>query len=659
MQRSENGRALFYTRDSGGKHEMTPGEYIKWACRQAKEFELTFRGTVAEIQRMIQRNLSSSGDLFLDYGVSGNYLVRNGLDALFHEVDFDKTVSHVLIPQRDRVARPDDLLEALNIENSLRKKGVTLVFMDRVCPPVKSGERADIAELIVAAFEYDQAGKFRRDLAQKMLYAQLSLANAGYSTGGRAPFGFRRWLVTAEGTRVRQLEDSEIVRKAGHHVVWLPGPESELKLIMRIREMLKTTPASRVAKILTSEGIPSPNAGKLRTDNAVKHRVSGNWNQATIVKIARNPLLIAVVEYGTRSMGDQLRFSKDGPRLLEDEDYRYDHRQKKKPKVIRNPDARRIRASAQFEPLVELEDHQNLQSILDKRAGTQRGKPRSRNPSENPLGCRVFDMNCTWPMYRVRYQKSFRYTCGQYQQSSSRQCDHNHVDGIPATNFALRTIQRFLGSPELLEKLRQRFLSFARQEQSKPQNPEDLCAKQAELVQLERDLEKVGRNLAMAETEGQHQVVAKVFAELESKKAILESEVRILQSISHSSRDIDGEIEAAMSFAAQLSKLTTMPEGLKSATEAIRMADFKLYLKFEKVRAGKRDLNKVSGGVATIGAVSPPIQVYSGRTDREYLKLNGTAVDSAVPLLHELRTSAFSSGQEGNSSGNVNRADRI
>ena len=91
------------------------------------------------------------------------------------------------------------------------------------------------------------------------------------------------------------------------------------------------------------------------------------------------------------------------------------------------------------------------------------------------------------------------------------------------------------------------------------------------------------------------------------------------------------------------------------------MADFKLYLKFEKVRVGKRDLNKVAGGVATIGAVSPPIQVYNGRTDREYLKINGRPVNADLPLIHELPTTseALTSGQEGTSSGNVNRDDRI
>ena len=30
-QRPSLGRGLFYTRDSGGEHETTPGEYVRWA----------------------------------------------------------------------------------------------------------------------------------------------------------------------------------------------------------------------------------------------------------------------------------------------------------------------------------------------------------------------------------------------------------------------------------------------------------------------------------------------------------------------------------------------------------------------------------------------------------------------------------------------------
>jgi hypothetical protein len=110
--------------------------------------------------------------------------------------------------------------------------------------------------------DYDRAGKDRRDLAQKMIYAQLNLAKAGFSTGGRPPFGFRRWLVKADGQSVRQLCEGESVKMAGHHVVWLPGPREELALIHRILGMLERMPATRVAAVLTAEGVPTPDGGR-------------------------------------------------------------------------------------------------------------------------------------------------------------------------------------------------------------------------------------------------------------------------------------------------------------------------------------------------------------------------------------------------------------
>src|SRR3954468_20273131 len=321
-KRPAAGRAVFYSRDSGGRHETTPGEYVLWAQRVAAQHGVAFDGTPERIEAMIRSGLSRDGDLFLDYGVTGNQLSRAGLDALIKPALTDAGVSHVLIPRRDRFARPDDPIDGMKLENLLREGGLTLVFMDRVVPPLERGRRRDVGELIVAMLDYNHAGEFRRELAQKMIYAQTALAKAGFSVGGRPKFGFRRWLARDDGTPVRQLVEGESVKMAGHHVVWLPGPEEELAVIRRILKMLETMPASRVAATLTAEKIPTPDHDRMRTDNGFRHRNSGVWNQSVIQNIARNTLLSAVASYGRRSMGDQLRYSAEGPRVLGESDLR-------------------------------------------------------------------------------------------------------------------------------------------------------------------------------------------------------------------------------------------------------------------------------------------------------------------------------------------------
>src|SRR5262249_13195742 len=146
-----------------------------------------------------------------------------------------------------------------------------------------------------------------------------------------------------------------------HHVVWLPGPEEELAVIRRILEMLETRRASRVAAALTAEKVPTPDFGRTRTDRGVKHPTSGVWHQTTITNIARNPLLRAVVSFGRRCMGDQLRFTPEGPRILTEEDQRRDGQAK----VVANPEALHITAPARFEPLVDPGRHAQLLRTLD------------------------------------------------------------------------------------------------------------------------------------------------------------------------------------------------------------------------------------------------------------------------------------------------------
>jgi hypothetical protein len=500
---------------------MTPGQYVAWAQKTSREKHLSFDGTPERIEAMIRDGQSVYGDLFLDYYITGNKLSRPGLDALIREVTNNSSVTHVFIPRRDRLARPDYPIDAMQIENMLRMCNTTLVFMDKELPPILKGQRMNIGELITALVDYDQAGQFRRDLAAKILPAQIALARVGYSTGGRPPFGFRRWLVKDDGTRVRELEKGESVRMRGHHVVWLPGSEEEISLIRRILELLEHMPASRVAATLTSEGIPSPDAGRYRKDNGVAHKVSGVWHQTTIVSIARNPLLRALCTYGRRSMGDQLRYTPEGPRELNASDYRSDE----KPKVIRNPETDVTVAPTDFDPLVDIQKHDRLLAELDRRGGSQRGKRRSRDPDKNPLGCRVFDINCGWPMYRTPYSKTFRYQCGCYMQSHGQRCAHNTVNGPTATRFVLSCLQQRLGSADLRAKLEARVRRIARSDTTETRSGQTETAKRQELATISSNIEKVTQNLALADNPEQYKAMATIFDDLKQRQDKLIAEI--------------------------------------------------------------------------------------------------------------------------------------
>jgi hypothetical protein len=659
MRRPAHGRGVFHTRDSGGKHEMTPAKYVEWAVGEAKKLGVNFTGTPAQIDAMIRDGKSAEGDLFLDYDVKGNVLIRAGLDAIKAEICRDSTVSHVFIPNRDRLARPDNPLDGVRLENELRTAGVTVVFMDRVSLPILKGVRQNIGEMILSLVDYDKAGAFRQELARRIILAQLALAQAGFSTGGRPPFGFRRWLVRVDGTPVRELADRERVRMVGHHVVWLPGPQAEVNLIRRIVTMLVRMRASRVAAVLNSEGIPSPDAGRYRSDNGVRHLVSGLWHQTTITNIARNRLLVAIATHGQRSMGDQLRMTPEGPRFLSEGDYRADN----EPKVIRNLKTQVITAKSpsRFEPVVEPQKFNDLQEILAERAGTQRGKPRSRDPRRNPLGGRVFDMNCGWAMYRVPNADSFRYKCGLYQQSHGQRCDHNHIDGPLATRFVLGCLRQRLLSPQLVTKLKARLKQLATADLRPDPSEAGGSASQSELAQVRKELKIAERNLALAENEKQFRAIAAIVEELRQREVSLNLATN--NASLQTPRNADMEIEAALQLADRLVEVGKDSHNLELAKEAIDLANAKLFLTFRPIRTKRRTLNKIAGGIVTLGAARPPVPLYDGPTSRDMLKQTKPGSANAASENSGRRSPADpkpkGSGREGMSLGNVNRGDWI
>lgn len=658
MPRSKRGRALFYSRDSSGRNEMTPAQYVAWAQRLTAEKELTFDGTGERISQLISSGLPSLGDLFFDNAISGNQLDRPGLAALKSEVKRDQNVSHIFIPRRDRLARPDQPTQGIELERELRQLGVTIQFMNAQYGPVSSRQRLDLGESLAAFIDYHQSGLFRDELAEKMIFAQLELAKNGFSTGGRPPFGFRRFLIGPDLKPIRELQEGEIVRQRGHHVVWLPGPQVQLDLISRILRELVLLPASRLARKLNEEGIPSPDAGRHRKDGGVFHTVSGKWHQSTITNIARHPLLRAITQYGLRSMGEQRRLTLEGPRPIDDtKDLRADGQ----PKVIRNEPSQRITAPAHGEAVVPVDQVERVIDILDQRAGKQRGKPRSRDPGKNPLGSRVFDMACCWPMYRTPRGQSFHYTCGYYQQSHGQACSHNHVDGIQLTQFALATIRQRLLRPGLRDRLEAKIRCRLQEQAPRHKGLQSGTEKsRQELAELEKQYTTAVTNMTLEPDPAIKAEMRTIVVDLQTRINALKVDLQREQNRTREPASLESKVTTALQEFDDLPKLANDPENLAAIGELFSRVDVQLFLRFQPIQLKKRTVNRLSDGIITLGAVPAPIQKYSGATTRSQVKDKRLHQNETSPAETPagLEITNFADDQV-KSSGNVNRDDRI
>lgn len=598
------GTAVCYLRDSQGESDQSPVQYIPWARQQCETLKLAFRGDEATAAQMARSRTPEAGDLYMDYGVSGNLLSRPGLDALRRRVGADISVSHVLTPRRDRLARPDDPTDGLRLETELRRAGVTLVLLDQTLPPLAVGSRQDLGDLLRSMIDYEFSGRFRRELAQKLILAKVKLAEAGFSIGGDPPYGFRRWLTPTNGEPVRELARGERVRMSGHHVVLLPTARDELTTISRILGEIEATPAARIARSLNAEAIPSP---------AARLGGAGLWTPGAVRRVATHPLLSAVLEYGRRGEGDQLRFTPTGPRELTAADYGPDGRAR------RVANAEVVRVAAGFTPVVEPERRERVLAALDARGGRARGRPRSAAGVVNPLGGRVFDLACGWPMYRNAKRGGFAYSCGLYMNSDARECAHNFVSGEAATRFVLGAIRQRALAPDRLARLEARLRELAQAEAGRDRAAEQRAALAAGLAEAGRRRDRAGDNMALAATPEQYSHLSGVFERYSAEARRLESELRELPP-PRPPAAVESEVCAALAGLGRLAELAADSCGAEGASALVRQVDAKLYLGFGVREVGRRRHSVPSHGVLTFGPAPAPCPLYTGPTDRAAIR---------------------------------------
>ena len=97
--RKTNGIGVFYHRDSGGEHQNTPRQYVKWAAREAAKLGVEFEGTPSDIELLIENGASYDKYIYLDYKIEGDRQSRPALDALIYRLENEiGEVTHLFIP---------------------------------------------------------------------------------------------------------------------------------------------------------------------------------------------------------------------------------------------------------------------------------------------------------------------------------------------------------------------------------------------------------------------------------------------------------------------------------------------------------------------------------------------------------------------------------
>lgn len=501
MKSRPKDRALVYVRRSDDGQEASLGQQLDWAKAEATKLGVPFRGTLDDLKEMQGRKLHHYQDIYLDDAVSGGDLTRPGFLKFLKDAKADPTVSHVLVFKRDRLARPQGLLEMMTLEQELIASGITLVTHDKVYTPedLKANE---MIYLISGLMEYQEHGKFSPRLGDRIVFVQKSMAARGLSTGGRAPYGFGRALVDPNDEFVQWLEDGENVRRAGHHVRFLPRDEEKLAVWCTILEWRAAGEScKRIAARLNALGIPSPDNGRTRRDYGSAYLVPGKWHPNTIRDLCTNPIIAGIKEYGKRSEGRYRRVGVDGPRELDEHDLRPDGQ----PKLLENPEEVRVRASSGGEARFDVERWRALQPKQASLAEVRRKNgQKATNPERYPLATRVVDLTdgCGSIMHGIPYGGNLKYVCGRYCNSGYTECHHNTVDCSAVTAMLTDALVELVDKAGGREVIRERLLAKARAEAEDAavaSEPAGLGFLRKRLIELEDDIKTAERRIGNRE----------------------------------------------------------------------------------------------------------------------------------------------------------------
>ncbi len=459
-------RALVYLRRSTKKQHSSLESQLKWAINKSSSDGIPLDATLDDLAHMKSMGLNKYKAIRMDDGISGFEENRPGRVLLNQDAKADKSISHVYIYKRDRYSRPEDAFEACLLEKKLLYAGLTLIFSDAVSLPIHKGEQTLLRDLELM-MAYSQNGEELRKQSERIIAAQRGLAGSGFRTGGNPPSGFIRAFVDLKGEVLERLPRGKNVRQEGCHVVWVPDDPIKIGIWLQVLEWKKSGKGYKwIARTLNEMKIPSPDAGRERTDHGIKHRVSGKWNASTVADLCRNATIIGFLEYGKRSEGMVRRLGPNGHRLL---DQVIDYTNEGNLRVIKN-DPSLWTVTKVSEPKFDQEEWKSIQQQLDERGKNQRGITRIKDPSRYPLACRLVDMTkeCGSFMYARTTHNRAVYTCGKYMMHGSTACSSNQIDAEAMLRFVVTTIKQIIDMNGSGEKLRRKLMERAQRSQSQP-----------------------------------------------------------------------------------------------------------------------------------------------------------------------------------------------
>lgn len=183
-------------------------------------------------------------------------------------------------------------------QEHLAMRGIQVVY-------VKDGFRDDgsIGDDITQMVKHSEAHQYSLKLSEVTLRGSKSHAALGHSTGGKAPYGYDRMLVDAQGKSVGILKRGERKATKDLHVIWTPSPTQAPIIRMIFQKATQGLGLLRLVQYLNAQRIAPP--------------VAALWGKSIVRHILRNRAYVGDRIYNrtnckARRRGESAPFIKQG-----------------------------------------------------------------------------------------------------------------------------------------------------------------------------------------------------------------------------------------------------------------------------------------------------------------------------------------------------------
>jgi DNA invertase Pin-like site-specific DNA recombinase len=191
---------------------------------------------------------------------------RAGLSQLLQDVVSGKhSYKAILVYDVSRWGRFQDPDEAAHYEFLCKAAGVRVHYCAEHFP------NDGLSSVILKSLKRVMAGEYSRELSSKVSAGMARIVTKGFRTGALPGYGFRRMLVSSDGTPKHLLASGEHKSIATDRVILVPGPANEVFWVREIYRLfiVERKTFAGIAAELERRGAPFL-PGKRWSDHAVK-----------------------------------------------------------------------------------------------------------------------------------------------------------------------------------------------------------------------------------------------------------------------------------------------------------------------------------------------------------------------------------------------------